>query len=144
MFVLSAQAALSLWQAALLKEVQRSRSRSRSRGGRDARFRLSFALRKRHKFKIFGPRPSFLLLQLPRSNNRIRSTQTEKSFGISQLAIAIHALGESPRTPFFQKDCGNAPPQKHCGLSSANSSSFPPPIHRLYCLLVDLGTIILR
>src|ERR1700710_301946 len=33
-------------------------------------------------------------------------------------SLYLHtALGESPRTPWTQsKQCGNAPPQKHCGL----------------------------
>jgi hypothetical protein len=54
-------------------------------------------------------RTIFPTLAPPPAKNRIRSTQTERPFR-PLSCYQLLALGESPRTPFFLKDCGNAPP----------------------------------
>ena len=143
---------MTVLQAAQLCKAANSNSRSLSKTRRVALAnqwplniicaKLASALQQ----NIFKAARSCLFSLTPRSKNRIRSTQTETSLGISRLAIATPCFGrKSPDTlwPPYQRSCGNAPPQKHLKrliVPLPILCLFPAPSYRLYCLLFSLGT----
>jgi len=83
-----------------------------------------------------------------RSKNRIRSTRTERSLPASRLAIAILALGESPRTPFnyegLRKRAAIEATQRllfyQFSFTSSTLMPFVPQFHRPW----DLGSLLRR
>jgi hypothetical protein len=84
------------------------------------------------------PTTSDFLLQLSRSKNRIRSSQTERSFRNSRSAMTIDALGESPRTPLPREGLRKrAAIEASCGFSSTNSSCLPPTLHRSHHISIE-------
>ena len=57
------------------------------------------------------PSPSTVLFFLQPPRQRIAfEAHEQRDLSDLSAAISYFALGESPRTPFFLKDCGNAPP----------------------------------
>jgi hypothetical protein len=65
-----------------------------------------------------------------------KHTNREILSGLS-AAISYFALGESPRTPFSLKDCGNALPQKHFA-----ASPLPIPRHFHHSLVVCTASLL--